>query len=61
MASLSYLYMNLWLELNHCLSEKFGGPGQIFMSGALFFPKMLGGGVKCFPDTKIKGQKKFPD
>jgi hypothetical protein len=30
-------------QLGECESrfEKFGGPGQIFISGALFFPKML--------------------
>jgi hypothetical protein len=32
-------------------SEKFVGPGQIFISGALFFPK-------DFPDIE-KGSKKF--
>jgi hypothetical protein len=46
--------------LKQGLSEKFGGPGQIFVSGSLFFPKILasGGGELFFSDIK-KGSKKF--
>jgi hypothetical protein len=54
------------------LSEKSGSPGKIFISGPLFFPKMLasggdmcvcvcgggGGGKKCFRTLK-KGSKNF--
>jgi hypothetical protein len=48
--------------LTQGLSEKFGGPGQIFVSGALFFPKMLareGGCKKFFSGVSKKGQKNF--
>jgi hypothetical protein len=43
------------------LSEKFGGPGQIFVSGALFFSKMLasGGEDEHFFRTLKKRVKKF--
>jgi hypothetical protein len=54
--------MNIYKsEFNHGLSEKFGAPGQIFVSGALFFPKMLaGGGVgKNIFRTLKKRVKKF--
>jgi hypothetical protein len=38
------------------LSEKFGGPGLIFLSGALFFPENVGeqggGGGGFFSDIK---------
>ena len=42
------------------LSEKFGGPGLIFLSGALFFPENVGeqggGGGGDFFRTLKKGQ-----
>jgi hypothetical protein len=44
------------------LSEKLGGPGQIFVLGALFFSKMLASGgkeVKFFFRSFKKGSKNF--